>query len=70
MINKLEAEVDQANVGTKQHIQSEQMIDTANTATQTDRVGLIFKHIHLHERKKLTEKIQIFGQSNRCAHYR
>ncbi|XP_055315772.1 putative uncharacterized protein DDB_G0277255 isoform X19 [Sitodiplosis mosellana] len=37
LISKLEAEMDQVNNG-KNDIQSEQMIDTVNTATQTDRV--------------------------------
>lgn len=38
MINKLEAEMDYTNNG-KNHHQPEQTIDTANTATQTDRVS-------------------------------
>lgn len=38
LINKLEAEVDHTNSGSIRQ-QPEQTIDTANTATQTDRVS-------------------------------
>lgn len=38
LITKLEAEVDQVSNGNQNRQQSEQMVDTSNTATQTDRV--------------------------------
>lgn len=38
LISKLEAEMDQVNTG-KNCMQSDQMIDTVNIATQTDRVS-------------------------------
>lgn len=43
LITKLETEMDHTNLG-KDRIQTEQSTDTANTATQTDRVSKISLH--------------------------
>lgn len=49
LITKLEAEVDQVSNGNQNRQQSEQMVDTSNTATQTDRVSsFLYPYLIIH----------------------